>query len=289
MFGLLNFNKPPGVTSRDVVNQVQRLVKPHKVGHAGTLDPLATGVLVVSVGPATRLMEYVQRMPKWYVGTFLLGRQSATEDVEGEVEVLENPPLPTREQIDQLLPRFLGEISQTPPAFSALKLQGRRAYELARKGAAVELAPRRVTIHELSIVSYDYPVLTLDIRCGSGTYVRSLGRDMARALGTQAVMSALERRAIGAFRVEEAVRPDALNAQNLAAHLQPPQFALSDLPTIVLNAGEKEHFRHGRTVANRFGVAAPEAAAVDEQGQLVAVARIISGLLRPALCFLSPS
>jgi tRNA U55 pseudouridine synthase TruB len=102
-------------------------------------------------------------------------------------------------------------------------------------------------------------------------------------------MSALERRAIGAFRVEKAVRPEALNAQNLAAHLQPPQLALSDLPTIVLNAGEKEHFRHGRTIENRFGVAAPEAAAVDEQGQLLAVARNISGLLRPALCFLSPS
>jgi tRNA pseudouridine55 synthase len=287
MFGLLNLNKPPGVTSRDVVNQVQRLVRPHKVGHAGTLDPLATGVLVVCVGPATRLMEYVQRMPKRYVGAFLLGRQSPTEDVEGEVEVLANPPIPTSEQINEALPGFLGEILQTPPAFSALKLQGRRAYELARKGAAVELAPRPVTIHELAVSSYDYPNLTLDIRCGSGTYVRSLGRDLARVLGTQAVMSALERRAIGVFRVEEAVSPAVLTAENLAAHLQPPQLALSDLPTIVLNAGEREHFRHGRTIANRFGVSSSEAAAVDEQGQLVAVARNVAGLLRPALCFLS--
>lgn len=287
MFGLLNLNKPPGVTSRDVVNQVQRLVKPHKVGHAGTLDPLATGVLVVCVGPATRLMEYVQRMPKRYLGAFLLGRQSETEDVEGDVEVLENPPVPTREQLERILPQFLGEILQTPPAFSALKLQGRRAYELARKGAAVELAPRPVAIHELAVLSYDYPNLLLDIRCGSGTYVRSLGRDLARSLGTQAVMSALERRAIGAFRVEEAISPAALTPENLAAHLQPPQLALSDLPTIIVNADEREHFRHGRTIANRFGLASSEAAAVDEQGQLVAVARNVAGLLRPALCFLS--
>ena len=136
LFGLLNVNKPAGVTSRDVVNRVQRLVRPERVGHAGTLDPLATGVLVVCLGPATRLVEYLQRLRKRYRAAFLLGRTSDTEDIEGQVVELAAPPRPTPAQIAAVLPRFLGQIEQVPPAFSALKLAGRRAYELARAGAA---------------------------------------------------------------------------------------------------------------------------------------------------------
>ena len=200
MFGFLNLNKPAGVTSRDVVNQVQRLVRPEKVGHAGTLDPLATGVLVVCVGRATRLTEYVQRMPKHYSATFLFGRQSDTEDIDGQVIELADPPQPKRDQIEATLPKFLGEIQQVPPAYSALKVEGRRAYDLARRGEDVQLAARPVVIYELRIVAYEYPELRLDIVCGSGTYVRSLGRNIARTVGTQAVMSALVRTAIGNFR-----------------------------------------------------------------------------------------
>src|SRR6476661_7210859 len=131
MFSLLNLCKPAGITSRDVVNRVQRLVKPHKVGHAGTLDPLAIGVLVVCLGPATRLIEYVQRMPKRYHGTFLLGRESDTEDIEGTVRERSDPPVPSRSEIEALIPRFLGDIEQRPPAYPALKVGGRRAYDLA--------------------------------------------------------------------------------------------------------------------------------------------------------------
>src|SRR5262245_35406014 len=203
MFGLLNIDKPAGLTSRDVVSRVQRLVRPQKVGHAGTLDPLATGVLVVAVGPATRLVEYVQRMPKTYQGTFLLGRTSDTEDVEGEVVELDSPPVPTRAEIDAALPRFIGTIEQRPPAYSALKVAGRRAHKLARRGEAVELAPRPVEIHAIELLRYEYPEMELRIDCGSGTYVRSLGRDVAEAVDTGAVMAALRRLAIGPFQAAE--------------------------------------------------------------------------------------
>ena len=189
--GLLNLNKPAGMTSRDVVNIVQRLSRPAKAGHAGTLDPLADGVLVVCVGSATRLIEYVQRMPKRYVGTFLLGRQSPTEDIEGEVTELPDAPVPTREQIEAAARRFVGRIEQRPPAFSALKIRGRPAYKLARQGKPVELAPRPVEIYRIEVKKYRYPELVLEIDCGGGTYVRSLGRDLAESLGTAAVMSAL--------------------------------------------------------------------------------------------------
>ena len=199
MFGLLNVHKPAGITSRDVVNRIQRVVRPVKVGHAGTLDPLATGVLVICLGSATRLIEYVQRMPKHYRGTFLLGRKSDTEDIEGEIEVLDAAPQPSIDEIHAALPQFVGTIRQRPPAYSALKVGGKRAYQLARAGQEVQLAARPIEVYSLSLQHYEYPEIVLDIQCGSGTYVRSLGRDLADGLGTGAVMSALERTAIGDF------------------------------------------------------------------------------------------
>ena len=145
--GLLNVDKPAGITSRDAVDLVQRLARPAKVGHAGTLDPLATGVLVICVGSATRLIEYVQRMPKRYVGTFLLGRSSATEDVDGPITLLADPPIPATDQVEAAAEKFVGSLLQRPPVFSALKLAGRRAYDLARRGEAVELKPRPIEVY----------------------------------------------------------------------------------------------------------------------------------------------
>lgn len=271
MFGLLNVNKPSGITSRDVVNRVQRLVRGTKVGHAGTLDPLATGVLVVALGPATRLVEYVQRMPKTYVGTFLLGRASDTEDVEGRVVELENPPRPTAGEIEAVLPRFLGTIQQVPPAFSALKVQGRRAYELARRGDDVELQSRPVEVHRLALVRYAHPELQLEVCCGSGTYIRSLGRDVAQTLGTAAVMSALVRTVIGDFRIEDACLPDDLTAENIEAHLHPPTRAVARLPSVQLAEDEIRRLANGMKLPNRWHIDAAEIAAIDGRGQLVAI------------------
>jgi len=286
MFGLLNVNKPSGITSRDVVNRVQRLVRGVKVGHAGTLDPLATGVLVVALGPATRLVEYVQRMPKTYVGTFLLGRTSDTEDVEGRVVELENPPRPTAGEIEAVLPRFLGTIQQVPPAFSALKVQGRRAYELARRGDDVELQSRPVEVHRLALVRYAYPELQLEVGCGSGTYIRSLGRDVAQALGTAAVMSALVRTAIGDFRIEGALELDGLTADTIRRYLLPAAQAVAELPLVEVDDSEARRLANGLPIRRRWQVSGAEIAALDARGRLIAIlAQRNGGQLQPRRTF----
>jgi tRNA pseudouridine55 synthase len=286
--GLLNVNKPAGITSRAVVDRVERLVRPAKAGHAGTLDPLATGVLVICVGQATKLIRFVQQMPKRYHATFLLGRQSETDDIEGDVLEIENAIAPARSAIESVLPRFIGSIEQRPPAHSAIKIAGRRAYALARRGKPVDLAPRTVTVHRLEIRRYEYPDLELEIECGSGTYVRALGRDIAATLGTACVMSSLVRTRIGLFRVEEAVAFDEI-AQNIAAQLQPALAAVPDLPRVTLSDAELTEIGHGRPITSpdatqiRTHASDAEWAATNPSGQLVAILRERqSGQLWPA-------
>ena len=271
MLGTLNVNKPRSVTSRDAVNHVQRIAGGAKVGHAGTLDPLASGVLVLCIGAATRLIEYVQRMPKRYRATFLLGKESDTEDVDGQICSLEDPPRPTRAEIDDLLPQFVGTIRQRPPAYSALKLRGRRACDLARQGLPVELEPREVTIYQLGILEYEYPTLTLEMECGSGTYVRSLGRDIAGELGTAAVMSALVRTAIGTFKIEHACLLDQLTSSSLSSHLLPAAHAVSMLPQIDLTESEADRISRGQSIDKPADVSAEYVAAMDSAGQVRAV------------------
>ncbi|MBX7073928.1 MAG: tRNA pseudouridine(55) synthase TruB [Pirellulales bacterium] len=285
-FGLLNINKPPGLTSRDVVNRVERLIRPDKAGHAGTLDPLATGVLIVCVGQATRLIEYVQRMPKRYRATFLLGRSSPSDDVETQVSPLDDAPRPSREQIAAALPRFVGPIMQRPPAYSAVHVAGQRAYALARQGKSVDLPPREVAIHELRIERYECPELVLEIECGSGTYVRSLGRDLAESLGTAAVMSALVRTAIGDFHVDAASELDSLTADNLPAVLAPARQAVAMLSTIKLAADEVGRIVRGQTIRRPVASADSQWAALAPGGELLAILRRREdGSLGPARVF----
>jgi tRNA pseudouridine55 synthase len=268
--GLLNINKPQGLTSRDAVDVLQRLARPAKVGHAGTLDPLATGVLVVCVGSATRLIEYVQRMPKRYVGTFLLGRNSPTEDVDGEVTLLPAPPIPTRDQIESAAKQLVGNSMQQPPAYSALKVAGQRAYDLARRGEAVELKPRPIEVYAMKVARYEYPELVLEIECSGGTYVRSLGRDLAQSLGTAAVMSALVRTAVGPWKLDEAVSPSTLTAENWQVRIEPLRKALSALPVRELNPAEVARVRQGLFVP-LASAEVPETAAIDRTGRLIAI------------------
>lgn len=271
MFGVLNICKPAGITSRDVVNRVQRIIRPAKVGHAGTLDPLATGVLVVCVGPATRLVEYVQGMPKRYVGSFLLGRTSDTEDVEGEVTELSGVPQPSRDQIESLLPQFVGEIMQRPPAFSALKVKGRRAYQLARQGAEVKLEARPVTVYDLALLDYQYPEMTLEVTCGGGTYVRSLGRDIGQALGSGAVMATLKRTRIGPFDIHDAWPPEQLTREQVAQRLLPAIQAVDQLPKVALSDQQIADIRQGRVIGGTMEPGAATAAGINTNGQLVAL------------------
>jgi tRNA pseudouridine55 synthase len=279
LFGILNIRKPTGRTSRAAVDCIQRLAPGVKAGHAGTLDPLATGVLVICVGRATRLIQYIQQMPKSYRTTFRLGCRSDTDDIEGQVLPLEKAPRPSPAMVDRVLPQFVGDIQQRPPTHSAVKIAGRRAYALARRGEAVELAPRTVTIHRLAVRRYEYPDLELEIECGSGTYVRALGRDIGAELGTAAVTTALERTAIGPFRVEDSVAPTELTVQSLQQHLQPALAAVPDLPQVEVTDAQFTELRHGRPIARpasahgSLKTIPAEWAAVDGSGRLLAILR----------------
>ena len=248
MFGILNVDKPKGMTSRDVVNVVQRMIRPVKVGHAGTLDPLATGVLVLLVGRATRLTEYIHSVSKTYVGTFELGKVSDTEDIEGEVTKRDVFAVPNMETVKAVVASFLGVQQQMPPAFSALKVNGKRAYDLARNGEKVELKTREIQVLQIEVVAYEYPVLTIEIKCSSGTYIRSLGRDIGEALQTGAVMTDLQRTSIGAFKIGQAVAPEFDSAGAVETLLRNPLEILSGFHATVLEEQQQRELYHGRPV-----------------------------------------
>lgn len=245
--GLLVIDKPAGWTSRDCINRLERLARDVKFGHAGTLDPLATGVLLVAVGTATRIVEYLHELPKNYSAEFELGKSSPSLDVDSDVSVLDNPPVPTLEAIVRESAKWIGDVQQKPPLFSAIKVNGKRAYDLARKGKEFELAARTVHIAHIEITAYSYPHLCLELDCGSGTYVRSLGRDIAEALGTQAVMTSLVRSAIGPFRVGDAVRMENfVDRSAVSACLQSPVRAFDHWVRLYLSPEQWSYVEHGR-------------------------------------------
>ena len=222
LFGVLNVYKPTGVTSRDVVNSVQRIIRPTKCGHAGTLDPMATGVLLIGIGPATRLITMLQDGAKTYVAEFVLGQTSDTDDSTGKVEHLPTPAeLPTWKVINSGLQSMTGVVSQVPPNFSAVHVDGQRAYALARRGEAVELAPKNVEIHSIRLLSYEWPRLELEILCGSGTYIRSIARDLGQLLGCGGLMSRLERTRVGPFGSGEAIPAGDLTLAGIRTAIHP--------------------------------------------------------------------
>jgi tRNA pseudouridine55 synthase len=204
MFGFLIINKPGKITSRTALDRVARLIAPVKAGHAGTLDPLATGVLVVGVGPATRLVQFVQVMTKVYRASFRLGFESETEDIDSPLTPVDSPRAISRDDLVGILPRFLGKTFQRPPQYSALRIRGRRAYQFARAGKSIDLQPREISIDQLRLIHFENDRFELEVSCGSGTYIRSLGRDIAGELGTGAVMTSLQRTEVGIFKLENA-------------------------------------------------------------------------------------
>lgn len=273
MFGFLNINKPPGPTSHDIVARIRRIIPPRiKVGHTGTLDPFAEGVLVVCVGPATRLADYVRGYPKRYIADVTLGATSTTDDPEGEIterSPLDAPPL--RSELENVLQRFVGRIRQVPPVHSAVHVDGRRAYQLARAGERVNLPPREVTIHRIDMLSYDYPNLQIDVRCEGGTYIRALGRDIAAQLGVGGYCSKLIRTEVGPFRLQGSVSIDELDPQR---DLLDALSALKDLPHIAAGTDQIERVRNGNWVELSEVIVTGEVAVVDERGRLLAIARI---------------
>lgn len=220
--GILNLDKPAGISSAHAVNRVKRLLpRGTKIGHAGTLDPFATGVLLLLVGKATKLCESLMGQRKGYRATVKLGARTATDDPEAPEEPVNIGQIPDEGAVRETAARFVGAISQRPPSFSAMKIGGQRAYKLARSGETVELAERTVLVYELHVVSYDWPLVELEIECGRGTYIRSIARDLGGVLGTGGYLTRLRRTFIGAYREAEAVTLETLQKDGIERYLLP--------------------------------------------------------------------
>jgi tRNA pseudouridine55 synthase len=284
--GLLVIDKPTGITSRATVDEIQRwLPQGTRIGHAGTLDPLATGVLVMCLGACTRLIEYVQRMEKVYRAKIRLGARSDTDDICGAITPASNVVPPAQNVLVAELDKFTGTIEQVPPAFSATHVAGRRAHVLARRGQQVQLAARPVDIHAIDIVQYVYPFLEIDVRCGKGTYIRSLARDLGENLGCGGLIQGLRRTRVGPFKVEEAGSL-ASGATVLETHLLPMIRAVSELSQLVLDPAAITRLRQGQEVPvpNDFSaVNRQEIAIVDDSKELAAV-----GLYEPSTNLIRP-
>jgi len=283
--GLLVIDKPRGMTSRDVVDRAEEwFPRGTKIGHTGTLDPLAEGILVLCVGAATRLAEYVQRMQKSYQAGILMGSRSDTDDADGMITEDASVSAPDEIVLETCLQGFVGEIEQVPPGFSAAKITGRRAYALARRGEEVTLVPRRVRIYGIDILAYDYPRLAIEVRCGKGTYIRALARDLGERLGCGGLIETLRRTNVGPFSNEKAL-PVGAEADMIRKSLLPLTAAVSDLERINLEAADIARIRRGTSVpvSSMRLASTDEAAICDESGNLIAVGRfdVERGLLCP--------
>ncbi|MDV6032089.1 MAG: tRNA pseudouridine(55) synthase TruB [Phycisphaera sp. RhM] len=253
MFGFLNCDKPIGFSSRDLVNIVQGRLRGRKVkvGHCGTLDPLASGVLVVGVGPAARLTPFVHEASKSYRATFRLAAESPTGDMEFEPTLYPDHPIPTAQELASACRSLTGRIEQIPPAYSAIKVDGKRAYVMAREGQDVVMPARKVHVEAIEILSYQYPDLQLQITCGTGTYIRTLGMDVAKAVGTVAVMTSLVRTRVGEFSISDSVSETQLRENEIESLLLPAAIGVSHLPQMIVNADECKRLANGLCLGTR--------------------------------------
>jgi tRNA pseudouridine55 synthase len=292
--GILVVAKPVGPTSHDIVGLIRRLSATKRVGHGGTLDPFAGGVLPIFLGKATRLVEYHLGDRKRYRATVCFGASSTTDDLEGELTPAPGAA-PAERDVVAALDAFRGPISQRPPDYSAIKVAGRRAYAMARAGQAVELPPREVTIHEIEVVSWDgsdpeRPVAVVDVECSAGTYVRSLARDLGAAVGSGAYLGALTRTASGPFRLDAAIDVDTIRAAAaddptaLERLLLPVDAGLDGFPRVAVDAGTI-----GALVRGQMATLPGDAdrsidgpiLVVDDEDRLIAIATLVDGRLAP--------
>ena len=287
--GWVVLNKPYNMTSTQAVGKVRWLFSAAKAGHAGTLDPLATGILPIALGEATKAVPQVQDGTKVYRFAVKWGTATTTDDAEGSV-VATSDIRPDRAALEAVLPNFIGTILQRPPIYSALKIDGERAYDLARAGEEVELAAREIDVDDLVIISHGDVETVLEATCGKGTYVRSLARDIAEALGTRGHVSMLHRSAVGPFHDADALTIDQLEAlpvEERDALLKPVWAGFSDLPEIRLDPHQANAVRHGNPVL-LTGAAAP--ATLDEcwasfKGEVLATGWVEFGQFRPKRVF----
>lgn len=251
MSGILNVNKPVGPTSFDIVRTIRRGTGEKRTGHGGTLDPMASGVLVVLLGQASRVSEYLLDLPKTYRARVRFGETTTTYDAEGDVTARNDTPV-TREQLDGLLPTYVGQVMQVPPAYSALKVGGQRAYTKARRGDEVNLPPRPVRIYRIEIKSFEYPDAEIEVECGRGTYIRSLAHDLGEALGCGAHLAGLVRTRVGPFWIERAAEMADLERRfedrSWQDLIDPVDVALLTLPQVTASIEEERDLRHGQPV-----------------------------------------
>jgi tRNA pseudouridine55 synthase len=279
--GALVVDKPVGMTSHDVVQSIRNGTGLRRAGHTGTLDPRASGVLVILVGPAVRLSEYVSASDKRYQAIIRLGGSTDTFDAEGMVTPTKDPVNVTEAQFETALQTFVGEIEQTPPPYSAVKVQGRKAYEMAREGEEVDLAPRKITVHHLEVLEWAPPEVVIDVHCSSGTYVRSLANDLGVMLGCGAYLVGLRRTKSGRFSLRDSVPlrklQEAFTAGNWYQYLIPAAEALGDWPAVELNPDEVEGVRHGHRVKVVGEPTETKVRGVSTQGELVALMELFVG------------
>jgi tRNA pseudouridine55 synthase len=296
--GWLIFDKPQGMTSTQAVSRVKRLYDAAKAGHAGTLDPLATGILPIALGEATKTVPFVVEGSKEYRFTVRFGAETDTDDAEGSV-VATSDARPTRAEIEAALPHFTGEIIQVPPRFSALKIDGARAYDLARENEEFELAPRRVSITRLELIAHpDSDHSVIEASCGKGTYVRALARDLGRELGSLGHVEALRRTRVGAFGEERAISLATLEQlgegpagrEALAGMLLPVETALHAIPALVINSSDAARLRRGQPILLRGRDAPIFSGTVyaTSRGTLVALGEVSEGELKPRRIFNLP-
>jgi tRNA pseudouridine55 synthase len=271
--GILIIDKPTGLTSHDVVNRVRRMTKIRQVGHAGTLDPMATGVLVVCLGQATRVSEYLLGHDKTYRATIRLGVETNTYDADGEIVATHDVQV-DRAQVARALAQFTGEIQQVPPMVSALKRGGQKLYELARQGIEIEREARPVIVHAIELLDYQAPEAVIDVRCSAGTYIRSIAHDLGAALGTGGHLIDLRRTAAGPFTIEQAIPLGAFAtaAQDgrWEALLQPIDAAVSDWPLVVIGDADRHRALNGAPIFS-LKLTGTRCRAHDEQGNLIAL------------------
>jgi tRNA pseudouridine55 synthase len=288
--GVLVIDKAKGPTSHDVIASLRRLLQLRRIGHCGTLDPLASGVLVVCLGRYTRLNRWLSGADKEYEAEICLGAISATGDAEGPIRHQADCAPPTDQSVAQALSDFTGAIDQVPPAHSAVKVAGVRSYKRARRGDEVVLKSRRIHIHAMELLGYDFPKLSVRIHCSAGTYIRSLAADLGRALGTGAYLAELRRLRAGGLGLDKALTLEQVASLSRAGQIEKalvhPRLALSELAAVELNEVKLVDFAHGKVIEYPAGAGPREVCAVfDATETLFGLARWEKGALRP-LCVL---
>ena len=286
MNGIVIVDKPQSWTSQDVTARLRRVFQTRRIGHGGTLDPMATGVLPVFVGRGTRGVEFFEHAEKTYETVLKLGITTDTEDIWGSV-LTQSPVSVTEERVEAVLSRFRGEILQVPPMYSALKVNGQKLCDLARKGQQVQRQPRPITIHQLELLERGEDTLRLQVRCSKGTYIRTLCKDIGKALGCGGCMQQLRRTSAGEYTIEEAVPLEALlESENPEQFLRPVDSMFRSYPALTLTANQEKRCRNG----NSFSLSVPEGTyrAYSESGEFLMLGKVENGVMSTIKSFFEP-